>query len=97
MTDQLEENERLRDENIELDKEIQEYESAVIAYEKTIATLREGFKECETVRDYNNEQVIVYKNEVDRLKAMRLCPVCICKNYHDKDCKCREPSQQNAT
>jgi len=33
--------ERLRGDNIEQDKEIQEYESEVIAYEKTIATLRE--------------------------------------------------------
>jgi len=36
---------KLQGENIEQDKEIQEYESTVIAYEKTIATLREAFQQ----------------------------------------------------
>jgi len=44
VTDQTEV-ERLRDENIEQDKEIQGYESAVIAYEKTIHMLREALEE----------------------------------------------------
>jgi len=37
--------ERLRDENIEQDKEIQEYESAVVDYEKTIDTFRASLQE----------------------------------------------------
>ncbi|KKK61675.1 hypothetical protein LCGC14_3011970 [marine sediment metagenome] len=45
--------ERLRGENIEQDTEIQQYESDVIAYEKTIATIREALKPF--VRDYPTE------------------------------------------
>ncbi len=35
------------------------------------------------------QQEKVWRHEVERFKRMQLCPVCVCKNYHERDCKCR--------
>jgi len=41
---------------------------------------------------YEIKQGKVYKGEAERLKAMRLCPHCVCRNYHKQPCHCEDDS-----
>ena len=34
------------------------------------------------------QQCTIWRGEVERLKAMRLCKFCVCKNYHAAGCNC---------
>jgi len=57
-----------------------------------LAACRAGRTVMQKEWEHAVEQEKTWRHEVERFKRMRLCPHCVCRNYHKQPCHCEDDS-----
>ena len=74
----------------ERDVQLAEYKLVLESQDEKIKAYRDDMDEWKRKYELEVKQGKVYRTETERLRSQRLCRFCVCKNYHEKGCRCKE-------